>query len=187
MGMPLSHTNWTAEMLSDFPDDGNRYEAIDGELFVTPAPADVHQYAVGELYALLLPYAKQVGINVLFAPATVRFSDRREVQPDLFATPRMPDGRRPIRFTDVGVLLLAVEVLSPSTIRTDRFNKRTLYSQESVSDYWIVDTASRVIEQGTLRAVEPEMRLQAIEWQPVREYAPLVIDVAQYFREVFGE
>lgn len=187
MGMPLPETDWTAEMLQDLPEDGNRYEVIDGDLLVTPTPADIHQYAVGELHALLLPYAKQVGINLLIAPAAVRFSNRREVQPDLFATPRLPDGRRPERFADVGVLLLAVEVLSPSTLRTDRNRKRKLYQDEQVADYWIVDTAARVIEHWTPLGAEPEIFTLSIEWRPVSTRAPLVIDVACYFREVFGE
>ncbi|MEO7363134.1 MAG: Uma2 family endonuclease [Gemmatimonadaceae bacterium] len=185
--MPLSQTEWTAEMLNDFPDDGNRYEVIDGELFVTPSPADIHQYAVGELYALLLPYAKLVGVNVLTAPSAVRFSDRREVQPDLYVTPRLPNGQRPEKFTDIKMLLLAVEVLSPSTMRTDRVRKRTLYQDEHVADYWIVDTASRAIEHWTPRAVEADIRSATVRWQPVRGHEPLIIDVAHYFREVFGE
>jgi Uma2 family endonuclease len=187
MGMPLSHTDWTADMLDDLPNDGSRYEVIDGELFVTPAPANVHQRAVGELYALLLPYAKRVGVDLLLAPADVKFSERTQVQPDLFATPCMPDGRRPDRFTDVGVLFLAAEVLSPSTRRTDRQNKRTLYQDENVADYWIVDTDARTIEHWTPRAVEPEIRADVIEWQPVLGHVPLAIDVPAYFREVFGE
>ena len=187
MGMPLSHTEWTAEMLNDLPDDGNRYEVIDGELFVTPTPADIHQHAVGELYALLRPYARRVGVNLLIAPSAVRFSGRREVQPDIYATPRLANGRRPDRFTDVGVVLLAVEILSPSTMRTDRFRKRALYQDEKVADYWIVDTASRVIEHWTPSAVEPQFHSEKFEWQPVREQPPLVIDVVAYFREVFGE
>jgi Uma2 family endonuclease len=187
MGMPLSHTEWTADMLDDLPDDGNRYEVIDGELFVTPSPMNIHQQAVGELYFLLLPYAKQVGVTLLFAPSAVRFSGRREVQPDLLAMPNLPDGRRPERFTDVGKLLLAVEVLSPSTMRTDRYRKRALYQDEKVPDYWIIDTASRVIEHWTPQVTEPEILMHSLGWQPVPEHAPLMIDVAQYFREVFGE
>lgn len=174
-------------MLADLPDDGQRYEVIDGELFVTPTPADIHQYAVGELYALLLPYAKRVGVNVLVAPSAVRFSGRREVQPDVFATPRLLDGRRPERFSDVGVLLLAVEVLSPSTRRTDRYQKRALYQDEKVPNYWIVDTEARVIEHWKPNATEAEMATHTLSWQPVAGHEPLVIDVVKYFREVFGE
>ncbi len=187
MGMQLSRTDWTADMLDELPDDGRRYEVIDGVLFVTPSPADIHQHAVGELYALLLPYAKRVGVNLLLAPSDVRFSKRRQVQPDLLATPRMPDGRRPQRFSDVGVLLLAVEVLSPSTLRTDRYDKRTLYQDERVADYWIVDTSSRTIEHWTPETTEPHARTATLVWQPVLTHEPLVIDVAEYFRSVWGE
>lgn len=67
MGMPLSRTEWTADMLNDIPDDGCRYEVIDGELFVTPAPADVHQFVIGELHLILAPYAKRVGIDAPFS------------------------------------------------------------------------------------------------------------------------
>jgi Uma2 family endonuclease len=187
MGMPFSRTEWTADMLNEFPDDGNRYEVIDGELLVTPSPAKVHQRAVGELHFLLLPYAKMVGIDLLLSPSDVRFSERRLVQPDLYASPRLPDGRLPERFADVGVLLLAVEVLSTSTRRTDQFKKRALYQDEKVQDYWIVDTDTRTIEHWTPLATEPEVATHTLQWQPVTAHAPLVIDVVRYFREVFGE
>lgn len=187
MGMQLSRTDWTADMLTELPDDGRRYEVIDGVLFVTPSPADIHQYAVGELHALLLPYAKRVGVNLLLAPSDVRFSKRRQVQPDLLATPRMPDGRRPQRFSDVGLLLLAVEVLSPATLRSDRHDKRMLYQDESVADYWIVDPSSRAFEHWTPEATEPHVRTITLVWQPVLTHEPLVIDVVEYFRSVWGE
>ena len=187
MGMPLSRTEWTADMLDALPDDGQRYEVIDGELFVTPAPRDIHQFAIAELHLLLAPYAKLVGIDLLFAPSAVRFSDRREVQPDLLARPRLPDGRRAPRFTDVGKLLLAAEVLSPSTRRTDRHIKRALYQDENVPDYWIVDTDARTLEHWTPGARAPHLRTTTIVWQPVPAQEPLVIDVVQYFRSVWGE
>jgi Uma2 family endonuclease len=57
--MPATHTDWTVEMLDALPDDGQRYEIIDGELFVTPAPSDVHQYVVAELLSRLLEYLRK--------------------------------------------------------------------------------------------------------------------------------
>jgi len=174
-------------MLDALPDDGQRYEVIDGALFATPAPANVHQRAIAELYLLMAPYGKRVGIEVLFAPTAIRWSQRREVQPDLFATPRMPNGRPPERFSDVGVLLLAVEVLSPSTRRTDRHDKRTLYQDERVPDYWIVDTDARSIEHWTPDATAPYVRTNTLVWQPVPAHKPLVIDVEEYFRSVWGD
>ena len=61
MAMPATHTDWTVEMLDALPDDGQRYEIIDGELFVTPSPSDVHQYVVGALHARLLSVPAGVG------------------------------------------------------------------------------------------------------------------------------
>ena len=73
MAMPAT-TRWTAEMARALPDDGNRYEVIDGELFVTPSPTLRHQEA----------------------------------------------GKRPSEWTEIKSLVLAVEILSPSTARADR-------------------------------------------------------------------
>ena len=187
MGMPLSHTEWTVSMLDELPDDGRRYEVIDGGLFVTPAPTNAHQRAIAELFLLLAPYAKRVGIEVLFAPAAIRWSQSREVQPDLFANPLMRNGRPPERFSDVGVLLLAVEVLSPSTQRTDRHSKRALYQHENVPDYWIVDADARTIEHWTLGQTVPHVHTRTLAWRPVSAHEPLEIDVVQYFRSVWGE
>ena len=119
--MPAAHSSeWTVDMVHALPDDGNRYEVIEGELLVSPSPAWLHQRAVGGLYVLLLDYARRAGLDVLVAPAAVTWSPRTEVQPDVLVVP-LVEGRMPSRFEDVGVLTLAVEVLSPSTMRVDRF------------------------------------------------------------------
>ena len=187
MGMPLPHTDWTVEMLDALPDDGNRYEVIDGALFVTPAPTNVHQRAVAQLVALLLPVAARLGLDLLPAPAAVRFSRRREVQPDVLVIPRLPDGRFAKWFEDVSVLLLAAEVLSPTTRRTDRTVKRDLYQDEHVRDYWLVDTDARTFERWGPTSVHSETFADTLLWQPLEAQAPFVLDVAQYFRDVLGE
>ena len=127
MHMPAFRRQWTVDDLEDLPDDGQRYEVIDGELFVTPASSYTHQRALGVLYRLIADYldGERVGF-VFFAPADVTFSPKRSVQPDLFVIPGV-DGRPPKSFADVKRLLLAVEVLSPSTGRADRVVKRALY------------------------------------------------------------
>lgn len=130
----------------ELPDDGNRYEVIDGKLFVTPAPSELHQDAVGELYLRLRAYADPLHLHVFFAHTAVTFSARREVQSDLLVLPSR-DGQRVRVFRDVRKLALAVEVLSPSTVRTDRYIKRRLFASEGVPKNWIVDTAMRLIER----------------------------------------
>ena len=71
-------------MLHALPDDGNRYELIDGELLVSPAPSWTHQRVLARLFERLAPYARAAGhCEVLFAPGAVQFNERRELQPDL--------------------------------------------------------------------------------------------------------
>src|SRR5688572_22773454 len=70
--MPAQPTEWTIEMVRALPDDGNRYEVMDGELFVTPAPSLVHQRAVVELLDIVRPYVKTHGVGeALVSPADV--------------------------------------------------------------------------------------------------------------------
>lgn len=187
MGMPLSRTQWTVEMLNTLPDDGNRYEIIGGELLVTPMPALVHQRAVWQLALRLSPYAKVLRLDLFPAPIDVRFSDRSVVQPDISVLPRTRDGKLAVKFSDVNVLLLAVEVLSPSSVRTDRGNKLQLYQNQDVGEYWIVDTDARAIERWTPDATEPELLSKSLFWRPAVAHEPLIIDVVQYFRDVHDD
>ena len=170
-------------MVHALPDDGNRYELLDGELLVSPAPSLPHQRVLAALYDRLRPYVKAMGGHeTLFAPAAVTFSLRRELQPDLLVLPFV-DGRKVERFGDVGRLLLAVEVLSPSTSRNDRYKKRAVYQEEGVPEFWIVDPAARLVERWRPQDMEPDVFLTAMEWQPIVSHAPLVIDLAELFRE----
>jgi len=181
-----SRRDWTAAEVDALPDDGNRYEVIDGSLVVTPSPSDRHQDAVGELYVRIKPYADALRMHAFMAPTQVRFSDRRVVQPDLLVLPPR-DGRQVSGFGDVGRLALAVEVLSPSTMRVDRYVKRRLFAAEGVPDYWIVDPASRVVERWGPWVEEPDVVLETLTWHPEPSVAPLVIDLRGYFRAVFNE
>src|SRR5437870_2017728 len=85
MGMPAAHANWTVDMLDALPDDGQRYEIIDGELFVTPAPSDVHQLVAATFHRRLHDYLRASAIGrALISPADVRKEERatNRVQPD---------------------------------------------------------------------------------------------------------
>lgn len=187
MAMSQPERYWTADDLADLPDDGNRYEVIDGVLYVTPSPVDEHQDAADELMSLLRPYAKAVGLHVRSAPTAVGFSGAREVQPDLIVLRRIAGVTKPPAFKDVGRLELAVEVLSPSTARVDRGRKRALYQEEGVAEYWIVDTAARTVERWRHDSVEPEMLRDSLAWQPVAGRDALEIDLVEYFRQIWGD
>ena len=134
MGMPRRETEWTAEMALALPDDGQRYEVLDGELFATAAPSWDHQSAVMAIIARLLMYVNEHHIGWLrTSPADITFSARRLVQPDMFVVPWREAGP-PRAWQDVTELLLAVEVLSPSTARADRHRKRLIYQSQRVPE-----------------------------------------------------
>jgi hypothetical protein len=95
MGMPQPIADWTVERVLKLPDDGNRYEAVDGQLLVTPAPSPLHQLAVQALYERLAPFVRAHRIGrVLLSPADIEFDERTLVQPDLFVAP-LVEGRQP--------------------------------------------------------------------------------------------
>jgi Uma2 family endonuclease len=188
MGMPALPTDgWTVDMLATLPDDGNRYEIIDGLLLVTPSPVRLHQRAVWELMGFLRPYLKEVGeLEALASPADIRSGARTSVQPDVFVV-RLQGGESDREWPDLRNLLLAVEVISPSSARADRHQKRRLYQREGVPEYWIVDLDSRMIERWRPADDRPEILTERLEWRPDAAGSPLTIDLGDFFRSVFGE
>ena len=184
MHMHAFRRQWTVEDLHDMPDDGQRYEVIDGELFVTPSPSADHQHALSLLFRLIADYVDRERIgHAFFSPSDITFSPRRAVQPDLFVVP-LVNGRRPRFFSDMKQLMLAVEVLSPSTAHLDRVKKRKLYREEGVSEFWIVDTDARTFERSTPKDLNVEVLDIAVNWWPQAASAPFVLDVPAYFANV---
>ncbi len=184
MVMPNLKRQWTAAERDELPDDGNRYEVIDGELFVTPAPSRTHQRAVMLLSRLIAKYLDRESVGeAIISPADIVFSPRRAVQPDLFVLP-FANGRRAQRFTDVGRLLVAVEVVSPSSGHTDRVDKRRVYGEEPVDEYWIVDLDARIFERSTPAESRPEILDLRLEWLPEGATTPFTIDLVEYFEKV---
>jgi Uma2 family endonuclease len=179
--------NWTVERLQRLPNDGKRYEIIAGELFVTPAPALRHQYVVGELFAILFEYCRRVGLRVVTAPADVMVTSDTLVQPDVFAIPLDATGRPPATYAEMGRPILVVEVLSPSTTRVDRNQKRELYQSMQVPAYWIVDVEKRVLERWLASSPTAEVLRETLDWQPVEGFVSLEIDLAMLFRRVCGD
>lgn len=186
MGMAQAAVRWTADMVRALPDDGKRYEVIDGELFVTPAPTLEHQSASRSMFRRLDAYASAHALgSVYYAPADIEFGAERMVEPDLFVLPLVA-GRAPRTWEEVGRLLLVVEILSPGTARADRLVKRRLYQSEGVPEYWIVDVAARLVERWRPEDERPEILTEWLEWQPAADREALRVDLAAYFGEVVG-
>lgn len=188
MAMPVPQTDWTVEMLDALPDDGNRYEIIDGELFVTPAPSDVHQLVVGALHARLRAYLRPFPVaRAMMSPSDVRRDDRRKnrVQPDVFAV-RLTDAVRPPYPFEQSDLLLAAEVESPGNREYDYHTKRKLYLANGVPEYWIVSPDTRTFARWRAPGDAAELLTDRIEWQPAGMPEPFVLDIPEFFEDALG-
>ena len=186
MGMPAP-TTWTAEMVRALPDDGNRYEVIDGTLLVTPAPSYPHQRAVRELLKVLDPYLTEHGIGeVMLSPADIELDPKGLVQPDVFVQ-GLVDGHLSRAWNSGAPLMLVAEILSPSTARYDRITKRLRFQRAGIPEYWIVDIDGRIVERWRPGDERPEMLAESLSWQPEPAAEPLVIDLVTMFARIHGE
>jgi Uma2 family endonuclease len=176
MGMPaLNERRWTRAEVLALPDDGQRYELVDGELLVSPAPRLRHQHVVQVLFRQIDPYVIRHRLGDTFGlPGDLTLNSGQVVQPDLFVVSDVLDPRT-ATWDEVGVPFLAVEVLSPSTARHDRIVKRMAYQRAGVATYWIVDTDSRLVELWTPDADRPVIITDELVWQPDPAVAPLRI------------
>jgi Uma2 family endonuclease len=136
-----------ADDLAAIPDDGHRYELIDGTLIVTPAPSWRHQRAVARLLRTLMDAVTDDGLEVLAAPFDVRLADDTVLQPDVLVC-RVADLTQ--RNLPVAPLL-AIEVLSPSTRLVDLNLKRARYEAAGCDSYWVVDPTEPSITAWALR------------------------------------
>lgn len=181
--MPAKQTDrvWTREEVLALPDDGNRYELVDGELLVMPSPRMLHQDASSEIEFLLRQYVNEHGIGKMHhAPADLELRSGQVVQPDIFVS-SLVDGRRAREWSEVGIPLLIVEVLSPKYERHDREVKRALYQRLGVPTYWIVDLDARAVEVWTPNAIRPLAKTTRLEWRPNSAIAPLEVDLVRFF------
>ncbi|MDP1891710.1 MAG: Uma2 family endonuclease [Gemmatimonadaceae bacterium] len=178
---------WTPDDVWALPDDGNRYECIDGVLLVTPSPQPPHQFVLGALSPRLYAYvrAERLG-RVLTSPADLRLESSNVVQPDLFVVAQAPGAAVMRVWREVTSLLLAVEVLSPSTARYDRGLKRRYYQRANVAEYWIVDSEARLIERWRRGEQRPEVVADVLTWHPEGAAAAMELDVAALFEEALG-
>ena len=187
MGMAATSERWTAEMLRALPDDGKRYEIVHGELLVTPSPSFTHQRAVRELLRLIDAHVRRSRrAEVLSSPADIELGPDSLVQPDLFVFPTVEG--RPVRpWSEIGPLLLAIEILSPTTARYDRIVKRRLYLEQAIPEYWIVDCDARCIERWRPGDERPEILTEQLAWHAPGGSSPLVIDLKSFFSIVLDE
>lgn len=125
---------WTRDDLASLPDDGNRYEILDGALLVTPSPTSQHQFSALGIYRQLFA-AVPAHLRVGVAPLDVVLDDATVLQPDVFVARRDRIEQHCVR----GRPELAVEVLSPGTRAVDRSVKFERYQRAGTPAYWLAD------------------------------------------------
>lgn len=179
MAVPLFYT---ADMVRALPDDGNRYETVHGELLVTPSPREFHQRVQQRLSLAVGKYLEVHGAGQLYhAPADISWGPDILVQPDIFVVAK--DEARTGDWSRMQTLLLAAEVLSPSTARQDRFTKRRLYQEVGVPAAWFVDCDARHVEVWSPGATFPVFEQERLVWAPAG-HPQLVLELPPLFRPV---
>lgn len=189
MAMPqMLEKRWTAAEVRALQeeDSSHRYQAVDGELLVSPGPAHRHQRCVGRLHFLLFGYLERWPHGELFmGPGEVVPDDFTVMQPDVFVvTPE--EIERAGKSGEFRHLSLACEVLSPSTARFDRVQKRPKY-QSMGATYWIFDTDARVVECWLPEAAQPTIHDVEVSWHPDGASEPFMLDLVAFFRKVHRE
>ena len=169
---------WTLEELHSLPDDGNKYELINGELFVTPARTFDHETIVARLTHILVPFVQSEGLGLVYGSKSIIRVDGSEVAPDL--TVRPAQKKRSDGWEGAPLPILVVEVLSPSTAQRDRTVKREHYRNVGIEEYWIADPDTdsiTVFRKGVKIAVESKL----MTWAPSQTSNTLRIDVPMIF------
>ncbi|MDP9177571.1 MAG: Uma2 family endonuclease [Gemmatimonadota bacterium] len=188
--MPAIHRRWTTADVRALIDESRywpRYELIGGELIVTPSPGVPHQVAVAELVFIVKTYLDKQGIGLpLFSPADLELVPESITQPDVFVLDphSVADDVEMPTWSDFKRLLLAVEVISPSSIRIDRVMKRDFYLDAGVPEYWILDVDARIIERWTQGRESPEVCRDSLVWLPENASVALTIDVPDLFETI---
>ena len=180
MAAPLYYS---AEMVRALPDDGNRYETVHGELLVTPAPRAWHQEVLKRLMVRLSAYIETFKCGHLFqSPADISWGPDTLVQPDLFVVDI--EQARSMDWSQMKDLALAVEVLSPTTARYDRYTKRRLYQEVGIPLYWIIDPDEKSVELWTPRTQFPRVERAIVKWEPEGVQKEFELHLRELFKPI---
>jgi Uma2 family endonuclease len=186
MVMPQAAERWTRAMVLALPEDGMRHELIDGIHIVSPTPRFLHQRVVEVLADRIREYLRTTPVaRVMVLPGDLALGEDEVLQPDLFVYPRTKP--RPKHWDDITSLLLAVEVVSPSTARYDRGLKRRRYQRAGTPEYWVVDVDARIVERWRPQDTRPEVLDAVLEWRVTPEAPLLAIDLVALWSEALDE
>lgn len=178
MGMPISVPLFTVDDLDRFPDDGNRYELLDGVLLVTAAPTAAHQIVATRLLTQLSMAAAIPGLAHVVGPGAVTVRPRTQLQPDILVYPARfsPD----LEWEEITEHWLAVEVLSRSSRTYDREFKRDAYFALGVREVWLVDQWSKTVEVSRRRG-RGKVVYDTLRWRVASAGVMLTINLDEVF------
>jgi Uma2 family endonuclease len=178
---------WTYTEYASLPDDGQRYEILNGVLYMAPSPNGKHQDVAGEIFFYLRNHVKVNGLGLVrLAPFDVKLTPDDVVQPDVFVVLNEPSSRIAEKHIE-GAPDLVIEIASPSTATYDRHNKLLAYARAEVPEYWIVDPEARTVEVLTLEARDVYQSLGVFRGKttlPSEVLPDFSIQVEQFFYKI---
>ncbi len=182
MAMALAVPRYSVRDLESFPDDGNRYELLDGLLLVTPAPSLGHQAVVSRLMETLQTYLRSSGAMV-YSPGSVEVEPRVHLEPDILVVPVTEPMSK---WNDIRDWWLAVEVSGRGSQVYDRDFKFAAYAALGVRDVWRVDLQDRcvVVKAGDGNEMT---HWKSFSWGPESLDRPVTIEVASLFEGIPGD
>lgn len=175
----LPEVRW---MIDHNPDYTPRYELVDGELLITPSPTPAHQRVLGQMMFALHGYLEDQGIGEVLPFLDVELEPETLVWLDVLVVSREESRRLSRDDIPVRALVLAIEILSPSSEYGDRGPKRRLY-QRHVPECWLVDLDGRFVERWRRGAERPDILRERLDWMPPGATGPLVLELEEIFRK----
>jgi Uma2 family endonuclease len=166
------------------PEDGRRYELLDGEVYRAPAPLLVHQHISRNLEFILHRHVRERGLGeVYYAPVDVILARTTVVQPDLVFVAKARAAILSERGIE-GAPDLVVEILSPATAERDQGTKQQLYARHGVQHYWLVDPAAKTLGELILEGAAYERKATYVA--PAHVTPALLPELTIDLAEVFG-
>ena len=188
MAMPtlaLPLPRYTVDDLERFPDDGNRYELLEGWLIVSPLPSSRHQGIVVRLFRALDDHLGRGTQGHVYPVGAVHRGPTTRLLPDLLVV--SPQGRPGVEWAEMTDPWLAVEVLSRSTEAYDRRYKVDAYLALGVREVWLVDPRARAIEVHRVIREEPTRVTDVLTWHAPTLAPPLTLDVHALFGDAVAD
>ena len=175
--------DWDYSDYARLPDDGNRYEVIDGELLVTPGPTPHHQHYSGNLFSRLREYVLEHKLGVLLFDVDVLFVEGNFLRPDLVFVP----AERKHGIVKRGIEVppgLIIEILSPTSSSIDMVKKPRRFGDFGVPEYWVVDPEQQCVWVWRFAEgkTEPARIETQLTWTPAESIPPFSIALSELFR-----